>query len=192
VLFRSRGLPGFTAPMWADLDAVIAQINAAFSTGSTNDTATASDQGGSGGWRAAKLRWKTKATAQSTSFLCAPGAGVTVASNPPAAEGKPVVIPTVYALNQNYPNPFNPTTTISFDLPQASLVTITVYNMLGQQVATLLNNESFDAGTEEVDFDASAMTSGVYFYRVTAQALDQDGVTTGQTFTKTMKMMLVK
>jgi hypothetical protein len=178
--------------MWADLDGVIAQINAAFSTGLTNDTATHTDQGGSGGWRAAKLRWKTVGSVQNTAFLCAPGPGIVPSSHPPVAEGVPPVIPTHYGLNQNYPNPFNPTTTISFDLPQASLVTVTVYNMLGQQVATLLNNESFDAGTEEVDFDASALTSGVYFYRVTAKALDADGVTTGQTFTKTMKMMLVK
>ena len=64
--------------------------------------------------------------------------------------------------------------------------------MLGQEVATLHNNEEVAAGVEEVEFDASLLTSGVYFYRVTAQAIDDDGMTTGNTFTKTMKMMLVK
>ncbi len=191
-----RGLPGFTAAMWADLDAVMAQINAAFSTGapgSTGDTATAADQGGAGGWFSPKLRWRVVATAQSTSFLCAPGPGIAPSSNPNSTtENAPLAIPTVYGLNQNYPNPFNPTTVVSFDLPEASLVTLKVYNMLGQEVMTLLNNESYDPGTEEVEFDASALTSGVYFYRITAQSVDEDGITTGNTFAKTMKMILVK
>jgi hypothetical protein len=190
----SRGLPGFVAPMWTDLNGVIAQVNAAFSTGSTGDTALATDVGGSGGWRSPKLRWRVVATAQSTSFLCAPGPGISPSSIPPVlTDNAPPAIPTVYGLSQNYPNPFNPTTLISFDLPEASLVTLTVYNMLGQEVMTLLNAESFEAGAEnEVEFDASALTSGVYFYRIAAQGIDDDGITTGNTYAKTMKMILVK
>jgi hypothetical protein len=173
--------------MWTDLDTVVAKINAAFSTGLTTDTAL--------GWTAPKLTWKLSAnTAQSTGFLCAPGPGIQTASNPVVVnpDFHPEIMPTVYALNQNYPNPFNPTTTLGVDLPENAIVTLKVYNMLGQEVATLLNNESFEAGRQEVDFDASALTSGVYFYRVTAQAVNDDGQTTGKTFTQTKKMMLVK
>jgi hypothetical protein len=102
------------------------------------------------------------------------------------------IIPEAYALNQNYPNPFNPTTVLSIDLPDNSIVTLKVYNMLGQEVATLYDNVEVESGVEEVEFDASTLESGVYFYRVTAQAIDADGMVTGNTFTQTKKMMLVK
>jgi hypothetical protein len=182
-----RGLPGTPSAMWTDLDTVVAKINAAFSTGSTSDTVI--------GWfTGPKLTWKlSTVTAQATGFLCAPGPGIETASNPVVnPDIHPPVIPTVYALNQNYPNPFNPTTVLSFDLPENSIVTLKVYNMLGQEVATLYDNVQVDAGTEEVEFDASTLTSGVYFYRVTAQAVDDDGMVSGNTFTKTMKMRWVK
>jgi len=77
------------------------------------------------------------------------------------------LIPSEYKLYQNYPNPFNPLTTIVFDLPKASLVTLKVYNILGQEVATLVN-EKREAGSYEVEFDGSKLTSGVYFYRLGA------------------------
>jgi hypothetical protein len=184
-----RGLPGTPAAMWTDLDTVIAKINAAFSNNATGDTVVPD-----GGWGAPKLKWAlSSTTAQSTGFLCAAGPGIESASNPVQHPYiQPQIMPTVYALNQNYPNPFNPTTTLSFDLPENSIVTLKVFNMLGQEVATLYNNVAVDAGVEEVEFDASALTSGVYFYRVTAQAVDDDGMTTGKTFTQTKKMMLVK
>ncbi|MDP2209377.1 MAG: T9SS type A sorting domain-containing protein, partial [Bacteroidota bacterium] len=76
-------------------------------------------------------------------------------------------IPEKFALNQNYPNPFNPTTTIQFDLPKASFVTLKVYNVLGQEVAILVN-EKREAGRYEVEFNASALSSSVYFYRLVA------------------------
>jgi hypothetical protein len=71
--------------------------------------------------------------------------------------------PVEYSLRQNYPNPFNPSTTIRYEVPWASHVTITVYDMLGRQVSVLVN-EMREAGVHEVKFDASNLASGVYFY----------------------------
>ncbi|MFN1834380.1 T9SS type A sorting domain-containing protein [Balneola sp. MJW-20] len=75
-------------------------------------------------------------------------------------------VPSSITLQQNYPNPFNPTTNISFSLPQAQKVTIKVYNMLGQEVATLANQQRFGAGSNQVVFDAADFSSGVYIYRL--------------------------
>ncbi|HLF15797.1 MAG TPA: SdrD B-like domain-containing protein [Bacteroidota bacterium] len=83
--------------------------------------------------------------------------------------------PDVFDLEQNYPNPFNPVTTIRFNLPEDGIVTLRVYNALGQEVAVLLDREALLEGTEEVDFDASALPSGVYFYRMSAQLFSDDG-----------------
>lgn len=76
-------------------------------------------------------------------------------------------IPGVFALEQNYPNPFNPSTTIKFSIPQASEVTLKVYDQLGREVATLLN-ESKPTGSYEVTWNAGNLASGVYYYRMTA------------------------
>jgi hypothetical protein len=76
-------------------------------------------------------------------------------------------LPTNYSLQQNYPNPFNPSTSIRFSIPESGLVTLRVFDMLGQEVASLLN-EVKGAGNYEVSFDASKLTSGMYVYTLTA------------------------
>ncbi len=89
-------------------------------------------------------------------------------------------LPTTFALNQNYPNPFNPTSMIAFDLPAASRVSIDVYNILGQHVINLVDGE-MEAGSHIVEFDGSAYSSGVYFYRMNAN-----------NFSETKKMVMLK
>ena len=76
-------------------------------------------------------------------------------------------LPTQYSLMQNYPNPFNPTTTIQFELPEKSDVVLDVFNILGEKVATLINEE-MSAGAKKVVFNAAGLSSGVYFYRLKA------------------------
>jgi hypothetical protein len=74
-------------------------------------------------------------------------------------------VPKKFDLSQNYPNPFNPVTKINFDIPENGLVTLKVYDILGKEVASLVN-ETREAGYYTVAFDASKMSSGVYFYRL--------------------------
>jgi len=97
-------------------------------------------------------------------------------------------VPMEYTLYQNYPNPFNPTTTIEFKLPAASVVTVTVFNMLGQEVVKLADHQQFAEGTNHVQFDAARYASGVYFYRL----LVNDLGTGAMKFQQVRKMMLVK
>jgi predicted GH43/DUF377 family glycosyl hydrolase len=75
--------------------------------------------------------------------------------------------PNDYKLKQNYPNPFNPTTMINYQLPVTSYVTITIYNLLGQKVATLVNKRQ-QAGFYQVEWDANGFASGLYYYRIDA------------------------
>ena len=100
---------------------------------------------------------------------------------PVSSEDEPE-LPEAYALAQNYPNPFNPATTIRFQLPQAEQVTLRVFDVLGREVAALLDNTSLAGGEHTVRFDASGLTSGVYLYRLEA----------GASFVQTRRMMLVK
>ena len=74
-------------------------------------------------------------------------------------------IPTKYNLSQNYPNPFNPSTTIKYSIPKQSTVTLKVFDVLGSEVATIVNGEQ-SQGKYEVEFDSNNLTSGIYFYRL--------------------------
>ena len=89
-------------------------------------------------------------------------------------------IPNNFALLQNYPNPFNPSTEIKYSIPKSGIVTLKVYNLLGQEVATLVNQEQ-KSGNYVVNFDASKLASGVYMYRIEANG-----------FSLTKKMALLK
>jgi hypothetical protein len=89
-------------------------------------------------------------------------------------------LPTGFSLGQNYPNPFNPVTNISFSLPKTSAVKLEIYNMMGQKVATLVE-DLLDAGQHIATWDGSRMASGVYLYRLEAGG-----------FIETKKMTLLK
>ena len=81
-------------------------------------------------------------------------------------------IPTIYSLNQNYPNPFNPSTTITYSLPSEGFVTIKVYDILGNEVETIVN-ETQNAGNYSVLFDASKLSSGIYLYKLSSGNFEQ-------------------
>ena len=89
-------------------------------------------------------------------------------------------VPGDFSISQNYPNPFNPATNIEFSIPKASFVKLTVYDVSGRELETLVS-QNMTAGTYKADWDASKYSSGVFFYTLTT-----DG------FTQTKKMMLIK
>jgi len=90
------------------------------------------------------------------------------------------IIPTVYKLNQNYPNPFNPSTVISWQLPVSSHVLLKIYDILGNEVATLVD-ENKETGFYETRFDGSSLASGMYIYRLSTGA-----------YVSTKKMLMIK
>jgi len=94
--------------------------------------------------------------------------------------GNDPVLPNTFALGQNYPNPFNPATVIKYQLPKSSNVKIRVFDILGKEVATLVN-EKIEAGYHQVEFNGGDLASGLYLYKIEA-----DG------FTDVKKMMLIK
>jgi hypothetical protein len=96
-----------------------------------------------------------------------------------------VTAPAEFDLAQNYPNPFNPSTRIDFSLAVDSKVSLKVFNVLGQEVASLLNG-NLSAGSHQLNFDASALNSGVYLYRIEANGID------GANFVSVKKMILTK
>ena len=89
-------------------------------------------------------------------------------------------VPTQFRLEQNYPNPFNPVTKINFDIPKTGFVSLKVYNILGKEVANLVNGVK-NAGIYSVDFDGTNLASGTYFYK-----LESNG------FVDSKKMVLIK
>ncbi|GAB5410787.1 MAG: hypothetical protein BalsKO_31520 [Balneolaceae bacterium] len=127
-----------------------------------------SDKGGQDDWWNNPTRWTVVA------FV---GSGAVVSNE---NEGS-IDSPREFSLDQNYPNPFNPATNISFSLPSTSDVTLEVFNMLGQKVATLLQGEKMNAGAHTQKFDASSLSSGMYLYRLSTPS-----------FVQSRKMMLIK
>jgi len=89
-------------------------------------------------------------------------------------------LPEVFALSQNYPNPFNPSTTIRYALPQSAKVKLTIYDLLGREITTLVDEEQ-SAGWKEVEWNAKIISSGMYIYALTAG-----------TFRETKKMILIR
>ncbi|MEK7264114.1 MAG: T9SS type A sorting domain-containing protein [Bacteroidota bacterium] len=87
-----------------------------------------------------------------------------------------------FSLSQNYPNPFNPKTAIGFSLQTAGIVTLKIYNTLGQEVEMLINNEKMEAGKHEIQFNGSTLPSGVYFYRISVD----------EKFSETKKFVILK
>ena len=96
-------------------------------------------------------------------------------------------IPKEYALTQNYPNPFNPLTQINYQIPELSFVTLKVYDVLGNEITTLIDEEK-SIGNYEVEFDATSLPSGIYFYRLQAVPIGRQA----GSFTETKKMILIK
>ncbi len=87
----------------------------------------------------------------------------------------------MFFLSQNYPNPFNPLTTISYSIPKTNFVTLKIYDMLGREIQTLIN-EVQEPDKHSINFDASKLSSGVYFYKLRV----------GTIFEKTNKMLFMK
>ncbi len=163
-------LPADPAATSADLLMLMQRANSAFS--GTRDTQTF----------APKTVWKpVKMMIDITDFY-----RPTLSSPEPSVDQGFVyteTTPLSFDLKQNYPNPFNPTTTIEFDLSEDAFVSLKVYNMLGQEIMTIADREEFYEGTNEVEFDASHLASGIYYYRLV--------VNDGQ-FQQVKKMMLLK
>lgn len=104
-----------------------------------------------------------------------------------AVEDIPETIPSIFLLEQNYPNPFNPTTIINYQLPTDNYVTIKVYNILGEEVATLVDGYE-TVGYKSVIFDGSNMSSGIYFIRMNAGPSSNSG----QVYSDVKKIVLAK
>ncbi len=95
-------------------------------------------------------------------------------------------LPKVYALYQNYPNPFNPSTTIAYDIPRQSVVTLKVYNLLGSEVATLIDHRTVEQGAYSAIMNGANLASGVYFYRLEAKGVN------GASFVSMKRFVLLK
>jgi plastocyanin len=117
-------------------------------------------------------------------YYCEPhlsmGMTGTIIVQNPAGVGDEEMLADQFELEQNYPNPFNPSTRINYSVPSASFVRLKAYDILGNEVAILVNEEK-PAGEYQLEFDASELTGGVYFYQLTSNS-----------FVETKKMILMK
>ena len=104
-------------------------------------------------------------------------------------------LPKQFMLYQNYPNPFNPSTTIRFDIPRDALVTLKVYSVLGQEVAEIVEGKFYRAGSYAEQFSTASLASGVYFYRIVANATGNSSTVqqrSAESFAQTKKMLLLR
>jgi hypothetical protein len=190
---RTQNLNRLSAAVsvWAELyDVATNQTLAQSSPVSIAATDTAKDIAAALNLGALSLNGKTVALRARTSGLVPQATGRLEATNilemgESASGGQSIVaavtaVPTDFNLKQNYPNPFNPTTTIEYALPQAAMVSLKIYDILGREVQTLVN-EPKSAGFYTATFDASRLSSGTYFYKLIAGS-----------FVQTKKMVLVK
>ncbi len=131
-----------------------------------------------------QVQWSTKPSANGQ-WWNTPSQWLTVAvvgANVTATDTEDeIALPNAFELEQNYPNPFNPTTSIQFSLAQTENVHLSVFNVLGQKVATLIRGAQMSPGKHSIRFDAKELASGMYIYRIEAGS-----------YTKTLSMMLLK
>lgn len=139
-----------------------------------------SSWGASGVGDSLRVKWYVKAYTQLDSQATSNSHLITFIRSVIGIEPISTIIPGDFFVNPNYPNPFNPTTKIKFGLPKSAFVKMSVYDILGREVAVLVN-EQLQAGEFQADWNASNFPSGIYFYRIEAD-----------NFVKTAKMMLVK
>jgi hypothetical protein len=168
--------------LFTDLNATVEKINAAFAKPlpiDNTDTLV---------WLVGKVQLRGVTPLTAVPFL------KRVTGMTPVIGGRtsPPSVPLTFALHQNYPNPFNPTTIISFDLAEPSYVTLTVYDVIGREVATLVNHELMEDGTRQVEFNAGRLSSGVYFYKLAARAVPATEGQTGKSFVDVKKMILLR
>jgi hypothetical protein len=141
---------------------------------------------GTAGVARLQIRWRMRDASYSDEGWAIDDVSLT--TDPPTdVENERPELPLSYKLSQNYPNPFNPVTTINYSLPVGSKVRLTILNLLGQVVATLVD-ETEPAGFKYVKWDASGLASGIYFYRLDASSIANPG----KSFTQVKKMILLK
>ncbi|HRI46135.1 MAG TPA: FlgD immunoglobulin-like domain containing protein [Ignavibacteriaceae bacterium] len=114
-----------------------------------------------------KTKWTVRAKGSETTIVASVDTfNITLIKN--ILVGVKDLVPAEFYVNQNYPNPFNPATTIKFGLPSEASVDLRIFNILGQQVAVLLNNQIMTAGHHNISFDASKLSTGTYIYRLSS------------------------
>ncbi len=134
------------------------------------------------------ISWTVEASDQQAGTGASNGMGIFDLDVATGVGDKLAGIPTEYFVVQNYPNPFNPSTTIRFGLPVSGHVTLRIFNILGQELAVLVDEEKF-AGNYEVQWLANDMTTGLYFYRIRIRGATKDAK---KAFVVTRKMYLIK
>lgn len=170
---------GVSQSAYTNLDTVIRKVNAAFTA--PMDTVSF----------ASFLRITGVASVSSIPYLRPSPLAHPIVVAP--ASNQTEDLPPAFSLRQNYPNPFNPTTTIEFELAAPSVVTLKIYNILGQVVATLIDREQLEDGPGAVEFDARDLASGVYFYQIIVEGIPGPEADEGpRTSVSFRKMLLVR